>query len=461
MQKSRHTLGIALAALITLAVLVRIVTVYSYAPAVFPDSGTYIRLAEQFLKLDFTGNNGWRTPGYPLLLAATRVDYDLVWIVQGLMGTAVTIMLFVLVFKATDSLAAAVVAGLAHTLALNQLLLEAAVLAEAMAGFLVTAAVYVASKAWERGWPPGLVALTAGLSAAAVLTRPVYIVLGAVVLMLIVIFGRENRARSALTFLVVFSAPLLLWMAFNKATLGYFGMSTLLGFNLTNHTGAFMEKAPDEYAAIRDVYLKYRDQRTAEGKSHSMTIFYARKELEEKTGLDDIQLSRELQRLSVGLILANPGAYLTGASKSWVGFFAVPTYWNTADARDPGAVRAISAISDAEKWALRVGSIVFLLVALPTLWIAWVRERGMSAPWNTASLMVAVVLAASVLQALLEYGENGRYGLPTQSLAMAAAITVVALAVGRRRRGSASVGHPSRRTAVGRAPSPVDSTTQN
>jgi hypothetical protein len=40
-------------------------------------------------------------------------------------------------------------------------------------------------------------------------------------------------------------------------------------------------------------------------------------------------------------------------------------------------------------------------------------------------LLSCVLLAASVLQALVEYSENPRYGIPTQSLA----VTLVLLAV--------------------------------
>jgi hypothetical protein len=197
-----------------------------------------------------------------------------------------------------------------------------------------------------------------------------------------------------------------------------------------------MERAPDEFADIRDTYLKYREQRASEGRTHAMTIFDAREELKSRTGLDDITLSREFQRLSVRLIRENPLDYLKGVSKAWAGFFTAPVYWNPKDATSDGAARLMDAIGVSERWVIRAGYAVFLLAAVPAMWVAWIRRRGQDPGWNTLSLLASVVLATSLLQALLEYGENGRYALPTQSLAMAAAVAVIALAWRRIREGT-------------------------
>ncbi len=47
-----------------------------YEPLTYQDSGTYQRLAHQIMTLDFTGYDGQRTPGYPLLPARLAPGFD-------------------------------------------------------------------------------------------------------------------------------------------------------------------------------------------------------------------------------------------------------------------------------------------------------------------------------------------------------------------------------------------------
>jgi hypothetical protein len=253
---------------------------------------------------------------------------------------------------------------------------------------------------------------------------------------------------SAAVFLGCFAVPLLFWFTFNKVVLDYFGMTTLLGYNLTNHSGAFMEKAPAEYATIREIYLKHRDRRLAEGKSHAMTIFEARNDLKAATGLGDAQLSREFLRLSLRLFADHPGEYLASVARAWGGFWAVPSYWKPEDVRWRELRDLLEGAVAVQKWVLRAGYAAFLVLALPILWIAWIRKGGVDDGWNAAGLLTATVLAASLLQALLEYGENARYALPTQSIAMAAVIIAVALLTERGRRAEAWA-HGGPATVVG------------
>ncbi len=129
--------------IVAVAVLVRFALGAFYAPVRTPDSSTYIRFAEQILAFDFSNYDGWRTPGYPIVLAALGLDDRWVAIAQAVMGTATTAILYLVAFAATGSRAAAIAAALAHTLALNQLLLESAILAETFACFVVVVAMFV------------------------------------------------------------------------------------------------------------------------------------------------------------------------------------------------------------------------------------------------------------------------------------------------------------------------------
>jgi hypothetical protein len=73
--------------------------------------------------------------------------------------------------------------------------------------------------------------------------------------------------------------------------------------------------------------------------------------------------------------------------------------------------------------------LVFLIAAVPLVHVGLWRRRGSDRMLNTGVLCALVVLLTSVLQALLQFGGNGRFALPTQSLAVAA---VIVCAVGMR-----------------------------
>lgn len=407
--------------LLIVAIAARFALASVYSIANFSDSWDYIDLAEQWRNLDFASNIGFRTPVYPIILMIAGLDNDLLWLLQSLMGVVISMLLFSFVLGVTGSIGAATAAALAHTLALNQLVLEAAVMTETTATLLVVATAYAAERAWSRGWPTGLVIVSAVLASTATLTRPLYIVLGVVILGVIIVFGGKSRSRAGIIFALIFSFPILIWMGYQKATTGSFAITTLLGFNLSNHTGAVMEHAPDEFSEIRDIYLKYRKERIAKTGSHSMTIFGAREELQRRTGLNEAQLSKELQQISLYLIINHPAEYLTGVIQGWYRFFASASiYIRTEKARDEPALKVLEGINVFQRWIIRISYAGFLLLALPVMWVAWIRCKGNDSQWNAAGLLIAIVVSASVLQALVEYGGGGRFGLPTQSLAIAA-----------------------------------------
>jgi hypothetical protein len=60
---------------------------------------------------------------------------------------------------------------------------------------------------------------------------------------------------------------------------GYFGLTAPGGYSLTNHSGVFMELAPDRYAPIRDLYLHYRTTLD----NHTGTIWKAYPDIFEST----------------------------------------------------------------------------------------------------------------------------------------------------------------------------------
>lgn len=402
--------------LVLIAVALRMAGIFMYQPVTWPDSGTYSTMASYIHDFDFSSYKGWRTPAYPLVLLLAGQNPFFVWLVQCAMGVVISLLLFWICFVYTGNAAWSLLGGLAHTLALNQLFFEANILSETLSAFLVVSSVASLVYALKDGRPQYGVAtgLVSGLTA---LARPVYIYLGPVFVILMLLFQRDSK-RLAAAFAVAFLLPLLGWAAFNKVTIDYFGLSTMAGYNLSNHSGRFIEKATDEYATIRDIFVKHRDRKIAETGSAQMAIFWARDELLEKTGLDDVALSRQFTKLSLELFARHPVLYLRGVAESWASFWAAPMYMRADQFTVRGAAKVVQAIWPVERMFILIMN--FLAIAASG-WVlfraALQRLRGVTGV-PIPLIVACVIMGASVLQALVEFGENARYGIPTQSLAL-------------------------------------------
>jgi hypothetical protein len=246
-------------------------------------------------------------------------------------------------------------------------------------------------------------------------------------------------------------APLVAWGAVVKAATGQFSLTTLAGYSLSNHAGGFIELAPERYATIRDIYLKHRPQRQQESPSHSHanTAIGARAELLAATGLTPVQLSNELAAMSVELFRAHPLRYASSVAEAWVGFWAVPMYWYADRIHPPEARVLLETIWRLEHPLVRVANLAFVLTSA---WIVGIALRQWRRP-TVAELVpiaiAAIVLAASVAQALVEFGDNPRFGVPTQPL-VACFLCIAAARLRRLRLASATPPRSAERASVWR-----------
>ena len=390
-----------------------------YSPETAPDSGTYLELARQIGQLDFSDYIGQRTPGYPLLLMAVGSRFTMIWFLQACLSMAASLLLFCTVRGNGGAWGLAIGVALAYLLLFNTLFYEAAVITETLSAFLLVLTSYLFLRAVQRG-----VTLRSSVGiglvvAALVLTRPQYIFMVPLLGLLLCCARGRQRITQAVIFLVVASLPIGGWMAFNKQHIGHFSLTSLLGYNLSNHTGAFMEKAADEHALFRDIYLKYRDRKMQQSGSHPMTIFSAKQELRQASGLGEVELSARFQRISVELIARYPELYLWSVAKAWASFWAVPRSEQQEVLNSPAVKRWLDGIGKVEHVLLRLLNVVFLLSSLLMLFCALRLRRSGLGEFVAPAFMATVVLATSVVQALAEYGENPRYFIPSQPLVIA------------------------------------------
>jgi len=387
-------------------------------PAIYPDTHGYVSLAHNLRTLRFAGYDGTRPPIYPLFLLLTGMNFYVVRFLQNLLGMAIAAMLFAMVYRRTQSAALALVAGVVYGVDMSQLGLEQYILTETLSTFLLTLSVVVFQ--WmvlkgKFGWREQ--ATLGTLVAVTGLTRPIYVCLAPLYFAFLAMMGpragvaRADRNRHPASFAAPTAALLLGWCVFNWLTLGYFGLTTLTGFNLSNHSGAFIELAPDRYARIRDPYLRARPEQIAEQGTHSMTIFRADGEIYRETGYNRVQLSRALTRMSLELFAEHPILYGRGVGRAWVAFWRPSLYWGSR-LTGKGLERPFKYLWTIELWTLPIANLGFLLYAGYLMLRLLLRQPVM----GFDLCVIAMVLTVSVLQALLEFGENSRYSAPTSPL---------------------------------------------
>jgi hypothetical protein len=406
----------AIVLLTLIAVMIRVSVFLVYQPVTYPDSSTYFKMASYIHNLDFHDYKGWRTPSYPLLLLLAGQNHYALWGIQSLLGVLISLLLFWICLSHTGSVAYAFLAGLLHSLALNELFFEANVLTETLSTFLIVLSVASLASTLTNARPG--IGMAAGFFAAlATLSRPLYIYLGPTFIVLLLLFKRDAR-RLAVGLGVLFLLPVFGGAAFNKVTIDYFGLSTQAGLNLSNHSGRFMEKAGDQHAMIRDVFLKHRAKQIAETGHHQQTFWLAREELLEKTGFDDAALSRELTKISLELFARYPMLYLRGVAESWASYWAAPLYIDKDKFTLASAARVVGSMWAVERMFILLTN--FLAIAASGCVLirsSWRRLQG-STGLSIPLIISCVIVAGSVLQAFVEFGENPRYGIPTQSLAL-------------------------------------------
>jgi 4-amino-4-deoxy-L-arabinose transferase-like glycosyltransferase len=397
-----------------------------YLPVTTLDSETYLQLAAQLGHLHFLDYVGQRTPGYPLLLMAVESHFTVLWFLQACLSLVAALLMFRIVRGNGGAWGLAIGVALTYLLALNTLFYEAAVLTETLSAFLLVLVSYLFLGAVRTGMTLRA-SVGIGLAVALLaLTRPAYVFMVPLLGLLLCFARGRYRLAQVVVFVVVAGLPVGGWMAFNKAQIGHFSLTSLLGYNLSNHTGAFMEKAADEHALFRDIYLKYRKIKMQATGSHPMTVFWARDELKQASGLGEVELSARFQRISVELIARHPDLYLSSVVKAWASFWAVPRF-GQEDVLGPPAVKIwLDGIGKIQHALLRLLNMVFLLSSLLMLFCVFRRRRSGLGEFLAPAFMATVVLATSVVQALAEYGENPRYFIPSQPLVIAC--TAMALA---------------------------------
>ncbi len=431
------------------AFLMRLLTILLYQPISYGDTPSYRRLAETVLHA-FTNYDGTRTPGYPVFLALAGSDQH-VWLVQLTLGFITTLLIFFISWKLTNEPWFGGLLALAHTLNLGQLFFESNLLTESLTTFLMTvtmagALLWFLYPKYRRPW----LAFGLGLvSTATLLVRPLFIYLPFYLLLFLwvgsrlastpamivpekgkIVDSQTGHRISAMWVGIAFMVPVVVllggWLSFIYKNFGEWSLTTMTGYNLIQHTGSYFEYVPDEYASLRDTYIKYRNAQIAQFGTQTNAIWAAIPEMSKVSGYSFYALSRVLARISIDLILHHPWLYIENAISGWWMFWRVPVYWSADGLYSPWLAGGVRLLVLLERGLLFLCNLVFIFTSISFALIECLSAlRRKPSPLHIPDtqspvyiylwMLLGNIWIASILQTLIDHGDNPRFLVPLQS----------------------------------------------
>jgi hypothetical protein len=285
-------------------------------PLFLPDTPHYVEYASGIMNGSLISPDAIRTPVYPLLIAIVR-NFTLVVLAQILLGLAAIFLLYrVLVGAGFEKLALPVVT-LTYISPLS--FADLKIIPDSLTFFLLCCFMYLVSIASKQNQGSKLpcptvfgsklpCSLLVLITILLILIRPQYsvVIICAGILLILIKEKFTGVLLVSLTAAVVAGYSLV-----NYSYNNYFGMTSLLSFNLVNHTGYYIEKARDLNPKLVDVYLDCRNKRM---QSHlgrqEFTLGDCRDSIRKELGIGNIELAKELDRINFFLISRYPLNYL-------------------------------------------------------------------------------------------------------------------------------------------------------
>lgn len=401
----------------------RLLLWFTYAPYIAGDTeGAYLRLAEALRGLTLAHYDATRVPGYPLVVLLLDLDPERIWLAQMAAGWILALLLFWFTWRTTRNRVLALTMGMLYHLIPAQFLFEANILSETFTAFFIVLAFVMLREVEETGrsWMTYPAALLLGMIACLPgMMRPLLFPLSVWLLLFVLIVVKGGWRRKLAAGLLFSIGPLLIqggWLLWVFRTYHMLSPTTLSGYSLVQHTGAYFEQLPDEEALIRDTYLRYRDERIAERGVQTNTIWHAIPELTEVTGMHFFELSRKMGALSRQLIRENPLLYLKTVVKGWIDFWKAPVYWDPTLMSSSFLRSVLRGAALAGRGLCLLANALFLLGSV----LAAVSRR-LRVRLDIDRYIIAIggfVLLTSVIQTLADHGDNPRFLVPLQMMVL-------------------------------------------
>jgi len=396
--------------LIALSIIIRVAFFLISQPISFGmDSDLYRNLANQIAKMDWHNLTGEKPPLYPSLLLLCGLNNYAVWVVQSILGILISVMLYLITFQQSKSNLLSFIVGLLHSVNIDQLYFESAIMTETLATFFTLLSLFLLIHLLKRSTLKFYEVLVLGITvAAAGLIRSNLLFL--VVLFFLILSVHLVKLRFSLLlgmkYLTFYLLPFLVmvggWGSLMKLSSGHFTTTTMMGYNLCNSIGDIIEYASDDYQPLKDIYLKYRDQQKEAAREP--IIFAVLPAMQQATGLSYSDLSNRLVGLFLDVVSRHPLLYLKTVAASWIKFWNIPRY----DIKISGFKSIFAIVYSLEIFLLVISNYLFFIL----IGYYCLQMFTRNPLWSFYDgLFALVVLGASITSALFEYG-NCRYSIP-------------------------------------------------
>ncbi len=395
------------------------------APFVRTDSPSYMAVARQLANGGLRGPQ-FRTPGYPILLAATGAVLQgtpALFLAQLLLQIGAVFLMCAALRRAGASQGLTLAAGLTGLLP-PFVQSSASVLTESLTQFCLVLAVVCLQRFLDGGGRAWLFAASAAFGYAA-LTRPTFQIAAVAVAVLLMLLTRRGPRPG-------FRLPEAVWLVagtlilaggyafYSQARFG--GSRSTLGFNLANRCPELYEAIPDP--VTRRILVEARNEAYVSGRSVDWAHFTAQDRLKAELGISQEQLEPWYRQQFSRAILSHPVEYAEIVAGSFARFWFPATGSLPLLAERPlkflwYGVHFVLIAALALQAAL-FGGWVLAGAALP-------RDARTDGAWTVWGICATLILANAAVSCLLETGET-RYRTSTELLlVLAAAAGVIAV----------------------------------
>lgn len=440
--KREHRIHVVLLAVLLLLNVAVKMTLWIQTPQTFPDSLGYVAPALRLLDGLGYGSqeNGFRTPTYPLFIAAIVAPFshdDLsscrearipaclgeaqkepgaeanlraIVAAQIVLGLLTIALVYGFAWQVARNAWVAALSALTYPIDLSTGYWEISILTDTLTTFLLMLAVVLTLLAAKATRHRLALHIALGVVLAALaLAHSVYLLYAIIPVAFLWLkghsppFGRPTRPPSALVLLIP-AFFIVAWSARNYIADGYFTPSTISGYNLTQMVGAFMEQAPAEYRDLAEIYLGFRVERIAARGSHSGTIFFVYRDMLAERETTWAGLSQMLTAMSLQMIREHPLGYLRVA---WDSF---QQFWKFGLGRQN---YQLPISFDWVKWFLdtrvhQAWMALFFLTPIALAFLQLARRADTSATvWIWFA--IATVFYAALFSSAFNFGDNERY----------------------------------------------------
>lgn len=382
------------------------------------DSEGYQYLAKKIQNLNLSGYNGERTLGYPILIFLSLNSLKLLVFYQHILGIFTSIFCYKTFLNFSFSKKNSLIIVLFTQSFLNVFFYESSILVESLTFFIISIIVYQISNNFIENIFFSLDITISFLLGYLTLIKPFYAFIPFIIYGFIVLKKFHLRSIINKRIVILFFSLISYfgWSYFNKVNIGYFTSTTFLGLNLSQNCVYFAEKGTEKYKWISDPYVKHRDVflKKYKGQSAAMAIWdtYDSGEYDYKK-LKFADLSNELGKYAIETIKNNPKDYMKQViTKSWFDFWKSSISVNKNDFKSNNKQFIIFYII----WFLQ-NKILFVfklsfLFLIPFYIYNFFKNRVIT----NELIIVAIIFTTSILQGLITYGTNSRYGFPFEYL---------------------------------------------